>query len=732
MKLSNTARVELKLHTTMSESTSVITSEIAVKEAVSHGLKAIAVADLNSVQSFHELARCREKYGKNLKIIYGAELLNATVLVKNQKGLKPLYKLVSGKDITPQEREHLLFGANCCGPLHKAACNGADIEMLHHLAADYDYIELGIINDLPWDRDMNLRLYDLGKKLGKPVAAVGNCHYIHPREKVCTSVLDTLKGNCAKTEELYLRTTEEMLEQFAYLGEEAAFEVVITNPNQIADEIEQIDPRKIDAPLFDIPGADAEVRRNCEERLHALYGEQPEISKRLEHELMRLGKNASLFLLCHKLVKHLREKNALYGLRGTLGSTMIAYLLDISDTNPLPAHYRCPACKHTEFAEADSGYDLPKKNCPCCGKPMVSDGQNIPFETCMGVDGEFRADIELNVSDDMRPEAVQFLADLLGRERLAAGGTVNTYNHQSADGCLKAYADMTGEQLPCADREWIADMIRNVKSSDGIQPGGVLLLPEGMEWEDVTPMRSVGGDGCEFVTQLEYYHIAEAIPKVGILSSDYYGRLQKMLALTGAALEDIDYNDPKVYALFQDSDTGGIPEFDGKYTQRLLGKLNTISFSDLIKVSGLAHSTYSRHENTEDLMQEHSFRELIGNRDDVFLTLRKYGVDIETAYTAMTATRKGKLHSNWRKNEAMLEGLQQAGVPEWYLEAMQNIGYLSSKANVVHCVKLAYMAAWFKVYCPETFCKVTPEATDTAEYETVSDEELQKLRMPDK
>lgn len=714
MKEPNTARVELKLHTTMSESTSVITSEIAVKEAVSHGMKAIAVTDRNSVQSFHELARCREKYGKNLKIIYGAELLNATVLVKNQKGLKPLYKLISGKTITSQEREHLLFGANCCSPLHKAACDGADFETLRHLAADYDYIELGITNDIPRDRDVNLRLYDMGKKLGKPVAAVGDCHYIHPNEKVCTSVLDTLKGNCAKTEELHLRTTEEMLEQFAYLGEEAASKVVVTNPNWIADEIKQIDPREIDGPAFALPDAAATVRRVCEEKLTALYGEQPLIRKRLEQELMRLGENASMFLLCHLLATHLREKNTLYGLRGTLGSTLIAYLLDISDTNPLPAHYRCPACRHTEFAEADSGYDLPKKNCPCCGKPMVSDGHNIPFETCMGIDGEFRADIELNVADDMRAEAVQFLADLLGRKRLAAGGTINTYSPQLADACLKTYAEICGDEITEADKARIADMICNVKSSDGIQPGGVLLLPEGMEWEDVTPVRSVDGDGCKFATHLEYYHIAEAIPKVGILSSDYYGRLQKMLALTGAALEDVDYHDPKVYAMIQDSDTGGIPEFDGKYTQSLLGKLNTISFSDLIKVSGLAHSTFSRHENTEDLMQEHPFRELIGNRDDVFLTLRKYGVDRETAYTAMTAARKGKLLCNWCGNEALHECLRQTGVPEWYLEAMQNARYLSSKAHVVHYVKLAYMAAWFKVYYPETFCKVTLEATDTA------------------
>ena len=714
MKEPNTARVELKLHTTMSESTSVITSEIAVKEAVSHGMKAIAVTDRNSVQSFHELARCREKYGKNLKIIYGAELLNATVLVKNQKGLKPLYKLISGKTITSQEREHLLFGANCCGPLHKAACNGADIEMLCHLAADYDYIELGIMNDLPRDRDMNLRLYDMGKKLGKPVVAVGNCHYIHPNEKVCTSVLDTLKGNCAKTEELHLRTTEEMLEQFAYLGEEAASKVVVTNPNWIADEIKQIDPREIDGPAFALPDAAATVRRVCEEKLTALYGEQPLIRKRLEQELMRLGENASMFLLCHLLATHLKEKNTLYGLRGTLGSTLIAYLLDISDINPLPAHYRCPACRHTEFAEADSGYDLPKKNCPCCGKTMVSDGHNIPFETCMGIDGEFRADIELNVADDMRAEAVQFLADLLGRKRLAAGGTINTYSPQLADACLQTYAEICGDEITEADKAWIADMICNVKSSDGIQPGGVLLLPEGMEWEDVTPVRSVDGDGCKFATHFEYYYIAGTIPKVGILSSGYYGRLQKMLALTGTALEDIDYHDPKVYAMFQDSDIGGIPEFDGKYTQRLLGKLNTISFSDLIKVSSLAHGANSWHENTENMMQEHPFRELIGNRDDVFLTLRKYGVDREPAYIAMTATRKGKLHRNWRENEAMLEDLWQAGVPEWYLEAMQNVGYLFSKAHVVHYVKLAYMAAWFKVYYPETFYKVTLEATDTA------------------
>lgn len=717
-------RVELHLHTTLSGDISLITPKAAVQEAVRRGLKAIAITDRNSVQSFYEIAWYRENYGKDLKVIYGAELshisgVTATVLVKDRKGLKPLYKLISGKTITPEQRQHLLFGANELSPLHQAVCDDVDPEALGLLAADYDYIEL-ITSDDASSQKVNQRLYVLGKKLGKPVVAVGNCHYLNANQRIGKAVLDQARRRCISAEETHLRTTEEMLEQYAYLGEKAAYEVVVTNPNKIADSIDQIDPSRGDHPAFTLPDADVTVRQICEEKLRALYGTQPQVWERLEQELACIGENISMFLLCHKIVQHVKEKDTLTGIRGTAGSTLIAWLLDFSDVNPLPAHYCCPACQYTEFVQAESGFDLPSKACPHCGKPMVGGGHNISFEACLGLEGEGYYGIDLNMTDRMRNEAKRFLAELLGIDRLAAAGTVSTYSQKIAESYVQSYVDLTGDKVW---GEWITDLITGVKRCDGTHPVGIMLLPEGMEWEDVTPLRPNDDEICKFTTHFEHYCLEECLPKLNIMSVNYYDRLQELFALTGTKPSDIDYRDPKVYALFQNLDTCGVPEFSSKFVQGLLALQNDICFSDLIKICGMAHGTNVWRDNGENLVQDHAFQELIGNRDDVFLTLRKYGIDRKTAYAAMTATRKGALS----RYETLVNELAAAGIPGWYLDSMGKVKYLFPKAHAAHYCKIAYAIAWFKAYYPEAFYKVTMKYTYTVLYEACSIPELEAM-----
>lgn len=724
MNMEREKRVELRLHTALSDDVSLITPRAAVQEAVRRGLKAIAITDKNSVQSFYEVAWCREKYGKELKVIYGAELcgisgVTATVLIKDQKGLKPLYRLLSGKAITPEQRGHLLFGANDQSSLHQAASDGADAETLQQLAADYDYIEL-ITSDNPYGQETNQRLYALGKHLGKPVVAVGNCHYLNANQRIGKVVIDQVRRHCVSTEETHLRPTEEMLAHYAYLGEEAAYEVVVTNPNKIADRIDQIDPSRGDHPAFALPDADVTVRQICEEKLQALYGEQSLVRERLEQELACIGENISMFLLCHKIVQHVKKKGAQTGIRGMAGSTLVAWLLDFSDVNPLPAHYHCPACQYTEFVQAESGFDLPSKVCPHCGKTMTGDGHNIPFETCLGLDGEGYYGIDLNMTDRMRSEAKRFLAELLGIDRLAVSGTIITYGQRAAESYVRSYVELTGDKVW---GEWITDLITGVKRCDGTHPVGIILLPEGMEWEDVTPLRPNDDEICKFTTHFEHYCLEEYLPKLNIMSVNYYDRLQELFALTGTTPEDVDYQDPKVYDLFINSDTCGVPEFASKFVQGLLALQKDICFSDLIKICGMAHGTDVWRDNGENLVQDHAFQELIGNRDDVFLTLRQYGIDRKTAYAAMTATRKGALN----RYETLIHDLAVAGIPAWYLDSMGKVKYLFPKAHAVHYCKIAYAVAWFKVYYPEAFYKVTMKYTYTVLYEACSIPELEAM-----
>ena len=725
-------RIELQLHTTASAEISVLTPREIIEEAVNRGMKAVAITDRNSVQNFHGLEWLAEQHGKDIKIIYGVELsrasgANVTVLVKDQAGLKPLYKLVSGKAISEEERKHLLFGAHDPSSLHQAVQDGSDVETLCRLAAEYDYIELRLNGNSQEDCELNRQLYALGKKLGKLVVAVGNCKYLHTGHKICTDIIEYVRYGSTDARELPLRTTEEMLENYAYLGKEVAFEVVVTAPNQIADSIDRIYPTKGDHPVFSLPNADEAVRQICEDRLQAIYGEHPLVRDRFEQELAGLGSHASLFLLSHKIVEHLQKKGALTGIRGTAGSSLIAYLLGFSAVNPLPAHYLCQSCKHIEFAGAESGYDLQKKKCPHCGKTMISDGQNIPFETCIGIGDSFSANISLNMSNDMRVEAKRFLSELLGKDRLAAAGITISSTQRSAAGYVRAYSEKMNGNFDEDVSKWLANKITGVKRCDGYQPGGVILLPEGMEWEDVTPVRPHDDEVCEVVTHMEYYSLEGLLPKIDLLSFSNYASLQELFEVTGAKPSDIDYHDPKVLDLFQNVSTGGVPGFSDKFTQNLLGKLETISFSDLVKVCSMAHSTNAWNENGEYLLQEHPFGTLIGNRDDVFLTLRQYGVDRHTAYKAMKYTRMGKMQSDMASVNELVEKLQQAGVPEWYIDSMKKVLYLVPKAHAAHYAKLGYMIAWFKIYYPDAFYQVSMKHLDTEQYMSYNNDELTDL-----
>ena len=425
-------------------------------------------------------------------------------------------------------------------------------------------------------------------------------------------------------------------------------------------------------PPFSLPGADADMKRICSEKLHDLYGKNPPLSivKRLRDELsLTEGTNhSSVYMLLHRLAAHLRKSGGQFGIRGAFCSTLISFLLGISDMNPLPAHYRCPDCGYTEFVDGDSGYDLPQKACPNCDALLWGDGHNIPYETCRElVMKKPMETVEINVTASAWETAVCFLVDFLGAERIARADEWNN-------------------------------------------PVCFMLLPDGMKFEDVTPITELTPSVCGVHkrTVLPGYALTPALLRVILLPHDDYEQLGQLHHVTGTKPEDIDYTDPNIYKLFQNLDTCGITDFSTDLSKEILQKLEHIQFSDLIRVNGMIHGSDVWRNNAEHHLQGHSFRELIATRDDIFLTLRKHGIDPQTAQYVMDSARRGRFCADTAQNRMMAQKLLNEGVSKWYVESMQTVLYLFPKAHAVQYTKTAAALAWFKVYYPKTFSKIRP------------------------
>ncbi len=446
--------------------------------------------------------------------------------------------------------------------------------------------------------------------------------------------------------------------------------------------------KKYSLPPFTLPGAHADMKHICKEKLHALYGTMPPktIMERLDNELSLADKGniSSIYMLLHHLATRLQENGGRIGIRGTLGSTLISFLLGITDINPLPAHYRCPNCGYVKFAAKDSGYELLPQNCPRCGAALCGDGHNIPYETCSAlVQGKQVETVDINVSASAWEKAVGFLVEFLGEERIA-----------------------------CAS-EWN-------------NPVCFMLLPEGMKFEDVTPITELTPPVCGVrkQTALPGYELTPTLLRVILLPHNDYDRIRWLHRLTGTKPEDIDYSDPNIYKLFQNLDTCGIPGFSTDRSKEILQKLKDMQFSDLVRVSGMTCGSDVWKNNGEQLLRSHSVRDLISTRDDVFLTLRKYGIASKTAQAVMESARKGKFCEDTEQNHIMTQQLLHAGLPAWYVESMRKIHYLFPKAHAAHYAKMAATLAWFKVYCPKAFYSVGLAIMKAGELLQCSDAEL--------
>jgi DNA polymerase-3 subunit alpha (Gram-positive type) len=675
---------------------------------------------------------------------------HCTILVQNKKGLKNLYKLVSDsyikyfygvprilKSALIENREGLLVGSACIsGELGRAALEGASDSELEEIAKFYDYIEvmpLDVIaedeEDLDRERlkEVYRRLYRIAKKLNKFVVMTGDVHFLDPEDARGRAALLAPQGNrnFENQPALYLRTTEEMLEKAMEIfeDEEIAREVVIENPNRIADMIEEVQPleKKLHPPI--IENADEIVRSLTMKRAYEIYGDPlPEIvQKRVERELNAIINHgyAVLYLIAQELVQKSMSDGYVVGSRGSVGSSLVANLLGITEVNPLPPHYRCPECKYFEVVEDDrygAGYDLPDKKCPVCGAPLKKDGHDIPFETFMGFEGDKVPDIDLNFSGEYQERAHRFVEELFGKDHVYRAGTINTIAEKSAVGYVRSYEEKTGKKLRKAEMERLVSMITGVKRTTGQHPGGLMIIPKDKEVYDFTPIQYPANDrnAGVFTTHFAYETIHDDLVKIDALGHDDPTFIKMLKDLTGIDPMTIPMDDPETLAIFSsvkplgvdpvelESDVGtyGIPEFGTEFVRGMLVETRPKSFAELVRISGLSHGTDVWLNNARDWINlgYAKLSDVISCRDDIMNFLIHKGMEPSLAFKIMENVRKGK-----GITEEMESEMRKLKVPEWFIESCKRIKYLFPKAHAVAYVSMAFRIAYFKVHYPLQF-----------------------------
>lgn len=675
---------------------------------------------------------------------------HAILLAQTQAGLKNMFKVVSASNVdyfyrvprVPRSllekyRDGLLVGSACDSGEVFTAMMQKGYEEAKAKAKFYDYLEIqpkpvyqplidsGLIQNRSNLEEILRNMVKLGQELEKPVVATGDVHYLNEEDAIYRHVLIHSQGganplNRQKLPDVHFRTTNEMLDDLAFLGDEQAKAVVVTNTNKIADMIDDIHPLKDKLYTPKMDGAEDEIRERTMNTAHDLYGsELPEIVQhRLDRELKSIIGNgfSVIYLIAQRLVAKSTKDGYLVGSRGSVGSSLVATMTGITEINPLPPHYRCPNCRHSEFftkGEYSSGFDLPEKKCPDCGTVMVGDGHDIPFETFLGFTGNKVPDIDLNFSGDYQAIAHNYTKVLFGEGNVYRAGTIGTVADKTAYGYVKAYERDTEQNLRGAEIDRLAKGATGVKRTTGQHPAGIIVVPDYMDIFDFTPIQYPADDQSAAwqTTHFDFHSIHDNILKIDILGHDDPTMIRMLQDLSGIDPYTIPMDDPGVMSLFSgtealgvtpeqiQSKTGtlGVPEFGTRFVRGMLEETHPKNYSDLLQISGLSHGTDVWLGNAEELIKNGTatIANVIGCRDNIMTDLIHWGMDSEIAFQIMEHVRKGRgIPDEWQAK------MKEAEVPDWYIQSCLKIKYMFPRAHAAAYDLMALRVAYFKVYFP--------------------------------
>lgn len=698
------------------------------------------------------------------------------LLAKNQTGLRNLYELISLSHISYffrrpripkseliKHREGLIVGSACeAGELYRALTDRKPKEIIESIASFYDYLEIqpvgnnmfmvdspkiDAVNSVEDIRNFNRKIVALGEALQKPVVATCDVHFIDPEDAAYRKIIMAAEGfaDADKQAPLFFRTTEEMLQEFQYLGEEKAKELVITNPNLIADSIEDVKPIPDETYPPVIEGAEEELRKITMDKAISIYGENlpPIVSARLDKELNSIIKNgfSVMYIIAQKLVWNSMDHGYLVGSRGSVGSSFVATMSGITEVNPLPPHYVCPECKFSDFdseivkkvfMEGGSGCDMPDRNCPECGATLIKEGHDIPFETFLGFDGDKEPDIDLNFSGEYQQQAHAYTEVLFGKGHVFKAGTIGTLADKTAYGFVKKYLDEREKTVHNAEINRLVSGLTGVKRTTGQHPGGLMIVPTGHDIHEFCPIQRPANDMNATVTttHFDYHSISGRLLKLDLLGHDDPTVIRMLHDLTGINPQSVKLDDKETMSLFEspkalgvtreqigcETGTLGIPEFGTKFTIRMLVETKPKTFSDLLRISGLSHGTDVWANNAQKLIADGviTLKETISTRDSIMGYLINKGVPDKISFKIMEKVRKGK-----GLTEEDIAVMKKNHVPDWYVESCQKIKYMFPKAHAAAYVMMAFRIAYFKINYPLAYYAAyfTIRASDDFDYQ---------------